>query len=210
LSADGSSASTFADLTEGGWCPRPVCPERATTMAWSVKPSYRRVLALKAFLAVANRNWPPGKRNAAPNDEGGGVSTEIQSTNDSSASSYKPRTVNSATHVALIHSRKAGRRWDVEFEGEVLVRGSRDPECDLARALLAKGISGTVTVVDRRSRKPRTIVNIERDSKRTVHEDRRKGPCFVRWKPLTKTARQRVEGRAPTAKRAAPKDQDRG
>src|SRR5262249_28483886 len=120
--------------------------------------------------------------------------------------SYKPRIINSATHVARIQSRQAGRRWDVEFEGEVLVRGSKDAECDLARALLAKGISGTVTVLDGASGRPRCIVNIEAAAKLTVREDRRKGLCFVPWKPMTKTARERVEGRAPKAERAAPKD----
>src|SRR5262245_40240275 len=36
-----------------------------------------------------------------------------------------------------------GRLWDVEFEGAVLVSETNDPEFDLARALLARGITGS-------------------------------------------------------------------
>jgi hypothetical protein len=61
-------------------------------------------------------------------------------------------------------------------------------------------------VLDGCTGKPRTIVNIEAAAKLTVREDRRKGPCFVKWEPLTQKARERVEGRAPAAERAAPKD----
>jgi hypothetical protein len=147
----------------------------------------------------------PLKRNATPDGEVGGVSTHIRSANDSSADSYKPRIINSATHIAHIYSRQAGRRYDVEFEGEILVRRSKDAECDLARTLLAKNIIGSVTVIDE-SGKPRTIVNIERAARLTVREDRRKATCFVPWKLMTKTARERVEGRAPRAERPVPKD----
>jgi hypothetical protein len=40
-------------------------------------------------------------------------------------------------------------RYNVEFNGETVVNGGRDPETDLARALLAKGITtGKVKVLD--------------------------------------------------------------
>ena len=42
------------------------------------------------------------------------------------------------------------------------VTDSRDPEHDLARALLARGIKGNVTLHDGPTRKPRTVVNIEK------------------------------------------------
>jgi hypothetical protein len=57
------------------------------------------------------------------------------------------------------------RHWyayDVEFDGEMLVSDSRDPEHDLARALLARGIKGKVTIHDGNTGMPRTIVNIEK------------------------------------------------
>ena len=43
------------------------------------------------------------------------------------------------------------RHWyayDVVFDGEIIVTDSRDPEHDLARALLARGIEGDVTLHD--------------------------------------------------------------
>jgi hypothetical protein len=43
-----------------------------------------------------------------------------------------------------------------------LVERSRDPECDAARALLAKGITGTLTMLDGKTGKPRTIIDIEK------------------------------------------------
>jgi hypothetical protein len=39
---------------------------------------------------------------------------------------------------------------------------SRDPEHDLARVLLARGMTGNVTVVDGKTGRPRTVVDIER------------------------------------------------
>ena len=47
--------------------------------------------------------------------------------------------------------RKEGVRYSglycVEFDGKLIVVGSRDPEHDLARALLARGLTGKVTML---------------------------------------------------------------
>ena len=48
------------------------------------------------------------------------------------------------------------------FEGETIITGSRDPEHDLARALLSRGITGRVTMHDGNTGKPRTLINIEK------------------------------------------------
>jgi hypothetical protein len=56
------------------------------------------------------------------------------------------------------------RHWyayDVLLDGEPIVANSRDPEHDLARALLARGIRGAVEVIDGRTGKPRSRVKIE-------------------------------------------------
>ena len=53
-------------------------------------------------------------------------------------------------------------RYDVTYAAEVIVKCSRDPETDLARTLLVRGHTGTVTLLDGASGKPRTIINIEK------------------------------------------------
>ena len=58
---------------------------------------------------------------------------------------------------------------NVTFAGEIIVERSRDPETDLARALLARGHTGSVTLLDGATGKPRTIIDIEKAAKvRTV------------------------------------------
>ena len=54
---------------------------------------------------------------------------------------------------AHLHPKKKpnDRHWyayDVVFDGEIVVTDSRDPEHDLARALLKRGIKGNVTLHD--------------------------------------------------------------
>ena len=61
-------------------------------------------------------------------------------------------------------------RYVVDFDGETVVKGSRDPETDLARALLAKGITGTVMVMNANTGTHRTTVNIEAAAKLCVKE----------------------------------------
>ena len=51
--------------------------------------------------------------------------------------------------------------YDVTLNGETIVADSRDPEHDLARALLARGIKGVAKVLDGVSGKHRSSVNIE-------------------------------------------------
>jgi hypothetical protein len=61
-------------------------------------------------------------------------------------------------------------RYNVTLDGELLVKRSRDPECDAARVLVAKGITGKLTMLDGNTGKPRTIVNIEKAAKVCVKE----------------------------------------
>jgi len=61
---------------------------------------------------------------------------------------------------------------------------SADPETDLARALLAQGITGVVEIFDDSTGKPRSRVNIEAASKVTFREDRRRGPHRQPWRPF--------------------------
>jgi hypothetical protein len=51
-----------------------------------------------------------------------------------------------------------GYRYSVLFDGKLLVEKSREPELDAARALLAQGITGKLTMCDGKTGKPRTIM----------------------------------------------------
>jgi hypothetical protein len=85
----------------------------------------------------------------------------------------------------------AGYRYSVLFDGELLVERSRDPECDAARALLARGITGKLTLCDGKTGVPRMVIDIERAARFAVKE----GPCVLpvtRAVPTHHTAPKRV------------------
>jgi hypothetical protein len=63
-----------------------------------------------------------------------------------------------------------GYRYSVIYDGKLLVDHSRDPECDAARALVAKGITGKLTMLDGKTGRPRTIIDIEKAARLTVEE----------------------------------------
>ena len=75
--------------------------------------------------------------------------------------------------------RKEGVRYNglycVEFDGELIVVDSRDPEHDLARALLARGLTGKVTMLDAQTGKPRTVIDIAKAAELCVSEESRDG-----------------------------------
>jgi hypothetical protein len=71
--------------------------------------------------------------------------------------------------------------YNVVFAGRVIVKRSRDPETDLARALLAEGYTGTVTMLDGSTGKPRTIISIDKAAKITAQESGY-GPRFVKYR----------------------------
>jgi hypothetical protein len=73
--------------------------------------------------------------------------------------------------------------YDVVYDGETLVTASRCPECDLARALKAKGISGKVTLLDAVTSTPRLLINIEGAARLTVEENDKQFR-FVKWRPF--------------------------
>jgi hypothetical protein len=75
--------------------------------------------------------------------------------------------------------------WAGTLDGELVLERSRDPECDLARVLLGRGITGMVDVHDGNTGKVRTQVNVEKLATCTVREDRAKGPMLVKWKPYS-------------------------
>ena len=65
---------------------------------------------------------------------------------------------------------RTGYLYSVIFGGKLIVERSRDPECDAARALLAQGITGELTLLDCKTGKPRVIIDIEKAARLTVEE----------------------------------------
>jgi hypothetical protein len=81
--------------------------------------------------------------------------------------------------TARLHADRNSRMWHVEFDGEIVVVGSRDPEFDLARVLVAHGLSGSVKILDGKTGKHRsTITNIEKAAGLCTEEGPH-GPRFV-------------------------------
>jgi hypothetical protein len=78
-------------------------------------------------------------------------------------------------------------RYSVLFDGKLLVERSRDPECDAARALLARGYTGQLHMLDGKTGQPRTIIDIERAARLTVEEGP-KGPRFRRFRGVENEA----------------------
>jgi hypothetical protein len=82
---------------------------------------------------------------------------------------------------ARLHPKRVpmvGYRYSVIFRGKLLVERSRDPECDAARALIAKGITGKLAMLDGKTGKPRTVIDIEKAARLTAEE----GPSAPRFR----------------------------
>ena len=79
---------------------------------------------------------------------------------------------------------KAGYLYNVTLDGDLVLERSRDPACDLARVLLARGVKGKAILYDGKTGQPRLIVNIERAAKVTAVDEPRLR--FVTWKPFQK------------------------
>jgi hypothetical protein len=69
----------------------------------------------------------------------------------------------------------------VIFRGKLLVERSRDPECDAAPALVAKGITGKLTICDGKTGLPRTVIDIEKAAGLRASEENRDGLRFRRY-----------------------------
>ena len=86
-----------------------------------------------------------------------------------------------------------GFHYSVIFDGKLLVDHSRDPECDAARALKTKGITGKLTLLDGKTGKPRTIIDIEKAARLCIKE----GP--LRFAPYESMPEELTDRRTPAA-----------
>jgi hypothetical protein len=85
--------------------------------------------------------------------------------------------------VVVLSPARPGR-YDVQLGEEVIVRGSRDPEHDAARALLARGITGPMTTTRANGMVCMRFASIEKTAGLTVVERSSGGLTIERWRPF--------------------------
>lgn len=76
-----------------------------------------------------------------------------------------------------------GARYCLTYLGKVLIESARDPEFEACRALLARGVSGTLAIFSRGCSAPRARVDIEKGAKRTTVENATKAPRTGNYRP---------------------------
>jgi hypothetical protein len=92
---------------------------------------------------------------------------------------------------------KAGYSYNITLDDELILQHSHDPEHDVARELLARGITGMVELVDGFTGKPRTKINIERAARLTVIEENRGGLRIRKYREHPGISAPAAEGDAP-------------
>ena len=108
-----------------------------------------------------------------------------------------------AALIALLHADRQGRAWRVEFNGEIVVVGSQDPEFELARVLLPRGLTGGVKLLDGKTAMHRsTIIDIVKAAGFRTEEGPH-GPRFVK-------RRERRVDDSPAAEMALPDAEEGG
>ena len=80
---------------------------------------------------------------------------------------------------------KAGYLYSVIYDGELIVNRLRDPECEAARALVAKGLTGKLTLLDGKTGIPRIVINIDKAAKLRTAEPDRGVVHFQKWAPFS-------------------------
>lgn len=93
----------------------------------------------------------------------------------------EPSSVIATLRPYCVGGDKYGYLYDVVVDGETIVRRSHAPEHDACRALLAKGITGRLTLMDM-SGTPRSSLDIEKAAPWTVIEDDKRGLLVVRYR----------------------------
>jgi hypothetical protein len=85
-----------------------------------------------------------------------------------------------------------GHRYRVTYEGSTLIDGSRVPELDACRALLALGFTGKLEMWRPGKAWPDMQLDIVRAAKLTVVETEKVGPHFASWRPFSPATQDAV------------------
>jgi len=106
---------------------------------------------------------------------------------DPSAGHVEDRAADHRIFIECTKDTNTGSRHRVTYANTVLLESSRDPEHDAARALLEKGITGTLEVWRRGSSCAAMRLDIEETAKWKIDEGPNRGPRRVRWRPFPKS-----------------------
>jgi hypothetical protein len=100
-----------------------------------------------------------------------------------------------------------GVSWDVLLDGAAIVTGSRDPEHDACRALLAMGITGPVRFIDGRTGRHRsTIASIAAGAQWRMADEDARGLRRKRFEAAVEIAARMASKGGPGGSRIAPDD----
>ena len=121
----------------------------------------------------ARTTHPPGRSHADPDP--------IRRAKSAVDNSSSISTTFAALRPFWIGGDKYGYLYDVLLDGKVIVRRSHDPEHDACRALLAKGITGKLTLTDLEGT-PRSSIDIETGAKWRVIDDDKRGLLMVPYR----------------------------
>jgi hypothetical protein len=89
--------------------------------------------------------------------------------------------------VERTHYTSTGARYRVTYLGETLIESARDPEFETCRALLAKGVTGTLVTYSPGSSVPRMRVDIAKGAQLMTINNATDGPRIGRYRPHPKS-----------------------
>src|SRR5262245_41061940 len=90
--------------------------------------------------------------------------------------------------IQRTHYTSTGARYRVTYLGTTLIESARDPEFEACRALLARGITGTLVTYNPGGTVPRMRVDIEKGTKLSTVENAKDGPRRARYRPHPSSA----------------------
>jgi hypothetical protein len=92
--------------------------------------------------------------------------------------------------IQRTHYTSTGARYRVTYLGAVLIESAGDPEFEACRALLGRGITGTLVTYSPGSSVLRMRVDIEQGAKLTTIENAKDGPRTARYRPHPSSAQE--------------------
>jgi hypothetical protein len=97
------------------------------------------------------------------------------------------KAVEHCVKLELTHYAGTGARYRVTYLGKTLIESARDPEFEVCRAMLAKGVTGTLVTYSPGSSVPRMRVDIAKGAQLMTIDNATGGPRIGRYRPHPKS-----------------------